>query len=282
MEMARCLMHEKDLPKRFWAEAANTAVFLLNRLPTKAVEGKTPYEAWYGVKPVVKNLRVFGCLCYSHVPQTKRSKLDEKSEPGIFVGYSLQSKGYRVFQPQTDRVIVSRDVVFLEEEKWSWNNENQVKSSVSSPQQPEVPVSANDWIDEMIDDEPKWIEAMKEEMMMIEKNGTWQLTDRPPDRKVIGVKWVYRTKLNPDGSVNKLKARLVVKGYAQVWGIDYSETFAPVARLDTIRLLLAIAAQKSWKIFQLDVKSAFLNGVLEEEIYVEQPEGFAVKGVGDK
>ncbi|PKI44501.1 hypothetical protein CRG98_035088 [Punica granatum] len=80
---------------------------------------------------------------------------------------------------------------------------------------------------------------MKEELSMIEKNQTWELVDRPQDRKVIGVKWVYRTKLNSDGSVNKYKARLVVKGYAQVWGVDYSETFAPVARLDTIRLLIA-------------------------------------------
>ncbi|PKI32750.1 hypothetical protein CRG98_046863 [Punica granatum] len=119
---------------------------------------------------------------------------------------------------------------------------------------------------------------MRKEMMMTEKNGTWQLTDRPRDKKVISVKWVYRTKLNLDGSVNKLKTRLVVKGYAQVWGVDYTETFAPVARLDTIKVLLAIAVQKGWKIFQLDVKSAFLNGVLEEEIYMEQPYGFAVKG----
>ena len=79
---------------------------------------------------------------------------------------------------------------------------------------------------------------------------------------MIGVKWVYRTKLNADGSVNKHKARLVVKGYAQIFGVDYSDTFAPVARLDTIRLLLAIVAQKGWKVYQLDVKSAFLNGDL--------------------
>ena len=88
---------------------------------------------------------------------------------------------------------------------------------------------------------------------------------------MIGVKWVYRTKLNADGSINKHKARLVVKGYAQVFGVDYSETFAPVARLDTIRLLLAVAAQKNWRIYQLDIKSTFLNGFLQEEIYVEQP-----------
>ena len=117
---------------------------------------------------------------------------------------------------------------------------------------------------------------------MIEKNQTWELVSRPQHKNVIGVKWVFRTKLNADGTINKHKARLVVKGYAQVFGVDFSETFALVARLDTIRLVLALAAQKSWKVFQLDVKSAFLNGYLQEEIYVEQPEGFAVTGHEDK
>ena len=79
---------------------------------------------------------------------------------------------------------------------------------------------------------------------MIEKNQTWELVDRPQNRNVIGVKWVFRTKLNADGSINKHKARLVVKGFAQVLGVDFSKTFAPVARLYTIRLLLSIAAQK--------------------------------------
>ncbi|CAJ2627755.1 unnamed protein product [Trifolium pratense] len=128
----------------------------------------------------------------------------------------------------------------------------------------------------------KWIDAMEEELKMIEKNQTWKLVDRPDHKKAIGVKWVYRTKLNPDGSVNKYKARLVVKGYAQIFGVDFSETFAPVARLDTIRLLFALAAQNGWVIHQMDVKSAFLNGYLEEEIFVEQPEGFIVQGQEEK
>ena len=88
---------------------------------------------------------------------------------------------------------------------------------------------------------------MEEEIKMAHKNQTWELVDKPLHKKAIGVKWVYRTKLNADGSINKYKARLVVKGHAQLFGVDFSETFAPVARLDTIRLLLALAAQKQWR-----------------------------------
>ena len=86
--------------------------------------------------------------------------------------------------------------------------------------------------------------------------------NKPQHKKPINVKWVYRTKLNVDGSINKYKAKLIVKGYAQVFGVDFSETFALVARLDTIRMLLALAAQKGWKVYQLHVKSTFLNGYL--------------------
>ncbi|CAL8132939.1 unnamed protein product [Prunus armeniaca] len=109
---------------------------------------------------------------------------------------------------------------------------------------------------------------------MIEKNNTWELVDRPFDKLVIGVKWVYKVKLNLDGTVQKNKAGLVAKGYSQKPGIDYNEAFAPVARLDTIRTLIALAAQKEWSLYQLDVKSAFLNGILKEEVYVEQPQGY--------
>lgn len=123
---------------------------------------------------------------------------------------------------------------------------------------------------------------MREELLMIKKNQTWELIEKPYDRNIIGVKWMFRTKLNPDGSINKYKARFMVKGYAQIFGVDYSDTFAPVARLDTIRLLLVISAQKGWLVFQIDVKSAFLNGVLQEEIYVEQPKGFEFEGQEDK
>lgn len=126
--------------------------------------------------------------------------------------------------------------------------------------------------------EEKWIQAMYEEISSIEKNGTWELTDLPPTKSSISVKWVFKTKTNLDGSVNKYKARLVAKGYTQKEGEDFNEVFAPVSRLDTIRLIISLAAQNGWKLFQMDIKSAFLNGYFCDEIYLEQPPCFVKKG----
>jgi len=122
MEMARCMLHEKELPKTFWAEAANTTVFLQNRLPTKALKDKTPFEAWYGYKPSLTFLKVFGCVCFVYIPQVKRDKLDKKATPGIFVGYSSVSKAYKVYHPQTGKMTITRDVHFNEGQKWDWKN----------------------------------------------------------------------------------------------------------------------------------------------------------------
>jgi hypothetical protein len=108
--------------------------------------------------------------------------------------------------------------------------------------------------------EEHWVEAMNEEIEAIEKNKTWDLVDLPKDKSSIGVKWVYKTKVNEKGKVEKHKARLVSKGFSQQPGIDYGETFSPVARLDTIRTILATATQNKWQVYQLDVKSTFLNG----------------------
>jgi hypothetical protein len=128
----------------------------------------------------------------------------------------------------------------------------------------------------------KWINIMDEEIKAIEKNNTWELTTIPKEQKLIGVKWVFKAKNNAKGEIERYKARLVVKGYSQRPGIDYDEVFAPVARLETIRMVISLAAQNKWKIYQMDVKSAFLNGILEEEIYVEQPMGYVIKGDEEK
>jgi hypothetical protein len=127
-----------------------------------------------------------------------------------------------------------------------------------------------------------WRNAMKSEMQSIEDNNTWKLVDLPKGVKPIGVKWIFKTKYNEQGRVEKHKARLVAKGYAQKYGTDYKEVFAPVAKWDTIRCILASAAIRGWYVFQLDVKSAFLHGELNETVYVEQPLGYVKKGSESK
>ena len=112
---------------------------------------------------------------------------------------------------------------------------------------------------------------MEEEYNSLIKNNTWDLVSLPRGRKVVWCKWIYRTKFVVDGSVDKYKAQLVAKGFSQVPGIDYTETFAPVAKMNSIRLTLAIVVAQGWVVHQMDVKSAFLNGDLHEEIYMEQP-----------
>ncbi|CAL1395827.1 unnamed protein product [Linum trigynum] len=118
---------------------------------------------------------------------------------------------------------------------------------------------------------------MDAEISMIEKNKTWELVDQPQNKPVIGLKWIYKIKFNEDGTIQKYKARLVAKGYSQQPGIDFHETYAPVARMETIITVLALAAQLELPVYQLDVKSAFLNGELDEEVYVEQPLGYEKK-----
>ena len=115
---------------------------------------------------------------------------------------------------------------------------------------------------------------MNEELDRIEKNDTWELIPRPADKNVIGSKQVYKNKMNEQGNIVINKARLVCKGYAQIEGLDFDETFVPVARPEVIRIFLAYACHKRFKVYQMDVKSTFLNGDLSEEVYMEQPEGF--------
>ncbi|KAL0292269.1 UNVERIFIED_CONTAM: Retrovirus-related Pol polyprotein from transposon TNT 1-94 [Sesamum angustifolium] len=124
----------------------------------------------------------------------------------------------------------------------------------------------------------QWKEAVKSEMDSIVSNGTWVLVDLPPGCTTIGCKWIFKKKLKPDGSIDNFKARLVAKGFKQKEGIDYFDTYSPVARLTTIRVLIALASVYNLSIHQMDVKTAFLYGELEEEIYMDQPEGFVVHG----
>jgi hypothetical protein len=283
----------------------------------------------------VKHLRVFGSLCYRHIPDQKRKKLDDKSEALILVGYHTAGS-YKLYNPVTKKLTASRDVTVNEKEQWDWSNTGSTSESTLpfifhdedeeavTHDNPPPPVNNNNTDNALrrsdrqrapnrnlvdfdtipdnlitndgdlvhlalfVDIEPLsytsaaksevWRNAMQEEIQSIDKNNTWQLVSLPTDKKSIAVKWVYKVKHNADGSIAKHKARLVAKGFLQQEGVDYTEIFAPVARLETMRLVVAVAYHLSWPIVQLDVKFAFLNGKLEEEVYVEQPQGFKVKG----
>jgi hypothetical protein len=125
---------------------------------------------------------------------------------------------------------------------------------------------------------PEWRRAMLEEMRQIEANRTWDLVDPPAGCRLVGLKWVYKVKKDEHAAVVKHKARLVARGFVQREGIDFEEVFAPVARMESVRLVLAMAAAKDWAVHHLDVKSVFLNDDLTEEVFVKQAPGFIVKG----
>ena len=131
-------------------------------------------------------------------------------------------------------------------------------------------------------DADQWLQAMKEELDSINKNDVWDLVDLPKERKVIGCKWVLKKKLKVDGSLDKYKAKLVAKGFTQQPGIDFVDTYSPVAKFTSIRILMSVVAKMDLELHQLNVKMAFLNGELKEDIYMVQPDGFQVKGYAYK
>lgn len=144
----------------------------------------------------------------------------------------------------------------------------------------------------LINDEPwdfkeankyrEWRDACDDEIKSIIKNRTWSLVSLPVGIKPIGLKWVFKIKRNSDGNITKHKARLVAKGYVKKHGVDFDEVFAPVARIETVRFIIALAASNGWEVHHLDVKTAFLHGELKENVYVTQPEGFVTKGSEEK
>ncbi|KAJ0800174.1 putative RNA-directed DNA polymerase [Helianthus annuus] len=427
LETARALRFGANLPKCFWGECVLTAAYVINRLPSNVLKNKTPYEIIFGTKPDYGHLRVFGCLAYFKNFNTKGDKFEQRAKPGVFLGYPPGTKGYKIFDLETRKIMVSRDVLFFEENfpfakihmgevddnvklvkihecldncqvqepltnchpNQSQNIESQeveTNENVNGPDHenvngPEVDsdlgqnvegeaedngvgpdIEINNLEGENIEvggveptaetrptrtrsqpskfkdfvvnvppsvqhprssqassvvrkpmypisnfvsynnfsskqkaflaaitknDEPRcfreasqdsrWCEAMRSEIKALEKNGTWTLESLPQGKRAIDSKWVYKIKYKPNGEIERFKARLVAKGFTQQEGIDYHDTFAPVAKLVTMRTLLAVAVKRNWVIHQLDVNNAFLHGELEEEVYRKIPQGFTNK-----
>ena len=122
-----------------------------------------------------------------------------------------------------------------------------------------------------------WCGAMIEEMDALNGNSTWNLVQLPTGKKVIGCRWVFAVKVNPNGSVARLKARFVAKGYTQTYGMDYSDTFSPVAKMTYVQLFISLATTHNWDLRQLDIKNVFPHGDLQEKVYMEQPSGFVAQ-----
>ena len=327
-ESGRAMLNQSGLPKRFWAEAIATAVYVRNRLPTSSLAMKTtPHEMWYGRKPAISHLKVFGCVCYAHIPDQLRQKLDDKAESMVFVGYSTRSKGYRLYDPRTMKVVTRRDVQFHEKRFDLLDEQTTPKPAQSIDiNVPPTPPTLDSSLDRVthqlrrserhhqppqrygIDEyassiihhsaclageiiEPSsyadainnpqsshWLDAARSEYQALMENETWSLVELPKNRKAIGCKWVFKAKYTASGEVERFKGRLVAKGYAQMPGIDYEETYAPVVKYSSLRTLLSYAIANEMVIHQMDVVTAFLNGNLDEELYMAQPEGFVKPG----
>ena len=129
--------------------------------------------------------------------------------------------------------------------------------------------------------DPLWQQVMNEELDALHKNNTWDMVDLPPGQSIVGCRWVYKIKTKADGFVERYKACLVAKGFTQEYGIDYVETFAPVARLTSVKCLIVMAAVRRWPLYQMDVKNAFLNGDLHEEVYMQPPPSYPHETNGD-
>ncbi|GJR03668.1 retrovirus-related pol polyprotein from transposon TNT 1-94 [Tanacetum coccineum] len=299
LEKVRCMLSNAGLGKEFWAEAVTYACHLVNRLPSTAIDGKTPFEKWYG-KPATDydSLHVFGSAAYYHV---KESKLDPRAKKALFMGITSGIKGYRLWCPETKKTIFSRDVTFNESAMLKKVNVEQLDGTpkkveferiiVPADREPDdnSPMVEGDYEEEEVQaEEPrqqqhesiatskpkrntKRLARLNDTVACassvaaddvpttyseasLQKNQTWELTNLPEGKKAIGCKWVYAKKEGfPSQDDVRYKARLVAKGYAQKEGIDYNEVFSLV-----------------------DVKTAFLHGDLEEEIYMVQLEGFKV------
>ena len=339
VDSARCLLADANLNIRYWPEVVLTASYLKTRTIANTVEKKSLYEIFFGKRPNIANLKLYGCKVFVRTPESKRnSKWDRKSDVGILVGY--ENVGYRILM--NNKITVARHVDFVNENETlvgfdgkdesdcelednddnsivNDTVENKTKESPKSKMSPKVEIKRNPSTDneEFVDcneqesevrrsdrerkkpdrfgdsevyyiyvnyvsahsprtydealsssESDLWKNAMKREIDCINKNNTWKLVNRPKGKKVIDVKWVFTNKAN-----NLKKARLVVRGFQQKEILE--DIYSPVARLQTLKLLLAFCVQNKYLIEQMDVETAFLNGKIKSEVYVKQPNGYS-------
>ncbi|RVW42861.1 Retrovirus-related Pol polyprotein from transposon TNT 1-94 [Vitis vinifera] len=277
-ERARSMRLHAGLPKTFWADAVSTAAYLINRGPSVPMEFRLPEEVWSGKEVKFSHLKVFGCVSYVHIDSDARSKLDAKSKICFFIGYGDEKFGYRL--------TVTSDVTEIDQKKSEFVNLDELTESTVQKGGEEDKENVNSKVDLRtpiveVRRSSRNIRPLQRYSPVLNylllTDGDMELTELPVGKKALNNKWVYRIKNEHDGS-KRYKARLVVKGFQQKEGIDYTEIFSPVVKMSTIRLVLGMVAVENLHLEQLDVKTAFLHGDLEEDLYMIQLEGFIVQG----
>nr|GFB17377.1 putative reverse transcriptase, RNA-dependent DNA polymerase [Tanacetum cinerariifolium] len=241
----------------FWPEALATATYLLNRLPTKILKLKTPLETLkeYTEIPPILTLQPKAQEQGEHVLEEVSNKytLSARANRGIPAKrYSPErfSKGSKYPMANIANGYLSEEAKAFSASLYSEETPSSVEQAPKSKE---------------------WKNAMDVEMDALMRNERWEKCVLPHGKKPAGCRWIFIVKYKPDGTIDRYKARLVAKGYTQTYGIDYSETFSPVVKIDTIRVLFLISSNLGWPHHQFDVKNAFLHGDLKEEVYMEAP-----------
>ncbi|KAK1680347.1 hypothetical protein QYE76_041195 [Lolium multiflorum] len=313
MDMARSMMAEYKSRYNFWAEAISTACHSSNRLYLRKGLNKTPYEILTGNKPNISYFKVFGSsgiiiescsvrfeendssqvgqvdVCADQAHEVEHSQEIEEApiegqdgDPNDQVDQVTPPRPKRTKEEIEARRLARRDRTLEIRGHTHDKVLGDVRAKVSTRRQlanfsnhhAYISVVEPKKVFEALEDSD-WVEAMHEELNNFKRNKVWTLVEKPKEcRNVIGTKWIFKNKQDEFGNIVRNKARLVAQGFSQVEGIDFGETYAPVARLESIRILLAYASHHNFKLQQMDVKSAFLNGPLHEEVYVKQPPGF--------
>ena len=270
VEAARAMLYaHSNLPKRLWAELVNTAAYIINRTGVSAVEGKSPFELWFGKKPSIKHLKVIGTTCYAYIPEQKRKKLDKKALKCILIGYNGDDS-YRLWHQESGDTKISRDVRFDKEvllkstvstsislEIDELHNSSQESNSIAGEDEMKEEVKDSDEPDEIQDLSQESSSETDEDETKELKNSETSISSKRELR---------------DRSLIKQPARL--EDYVlNAEGIEFSEISSLESRLSTVRSVLSVAARDKLYLLQFDVSTAFLYGDLEEDIYMIQPEG---------
>ncbi|GJR03817.1 retrotransposon protein, putative, ty1-copia subclass [Tanacetum coccineum] len=297
LDMVRSMMSQTTLPKSFWDYALESAACILNMVPTKKVD-KTPYEIWHGQAPK--------CIFIGYPKETMGYSFYNPSENKVFVARNAEFFESNLIDQEASGSLEDLEIIQEEDTNPSLDtslNHEEDDQEIDEPQSDINPIRRStrtrrprDRLCLYIDAEEhelgdlgepanykaalkdpeseKWLAAMNVEMQSMKDNDVWELVELPPNAKTVGHKWLFKKKTDMDGAVHTFKSRLVAKGFTQTYGVDYEETFSPVADIRAIRILIAIAAFYDYEIWKMDVKTAFLNGHLSEEVYMTQPEGF--------